>query len=583
MEELSSISARPSSSPFGLVPPNYTFSKDSKYVQRAQSSQPKRADATSLRSNIPGGYWQILSPLLLAVLIAFMNHLIFAHLNGKEPGNHTDQFWVTVLKNMFPAAVAFLLFMNLKNCLLQVLDSYSLELVNLVTSPPSVLNTFSTLVKSSMRASIMLFALLGAITQAVALTSLFVPGTLSVVPSSSRTQTLEVPIIDFNLADMSQSVISLSGFQGALGFLLESQRWQQLIQRAALSNTAPEWDPPVGCGFACSYTFSYSAPCLTCTQLSKEDIWPSGMKNISDSRLAFGPKTYTFYNFSTYSGLGIPDTLEVIYMENFNSTLETTDVMLNGVFNPQQWSPMGARCIFENATYEAKTTFSNNTQASSTRVTERRPMNDTDTLANTDIAMAAFSITQSFLNLISGRASFNPEFLDIDTTETQVIGTVLFNMTAHPPVGNNPDSAFFDFSLSRDLAGNLSAGLEGLLGNITLAFVNERMATAFTEATVTPNSTEYQYIAWRLALIYTVVFGFSLLVIAYGLFCLRRNGTIAVFDLQHILEMTATSTRLHEAADHLEFESILVKGVLFSESEVGTQRRRRRIVLDVFD
>ncbi|KAF5353655.1 hypothetical protein D9757_013176 [Collybiopsis confluens] len=579
---------RRSASPYGLAHPNYAIFEDpdSKIVHDFRSSpqHPQHLDHNTIaRSGIQEGYMQILSLLLLAVLMACMNHIVFTRLSGKEPGSHTSQFWVTVLKNVFPAAVAFLLFIGLKICLSQValyriqLDSYPIGVVNSMTSPPSLLNTFSTLSKSSMRASIVSFALLTAITQAVALTSLFVPGTLSVVPSPVRTQMIQVPTIDFNFVNSKQSVIrtsrttqSLNGVSAQEISILPSQRWTQLIHRSASSNSAPGWDPPAACGTACTYAFSYLAPALNCTQLSKDDIWPGGT-NISDSRLAFGPEIFC----STAQPLLAE---EVTYMENFNSTMEITNLLMSGPIDPQQWTPAGAHCSYQYATYEATTTFSNNTQLSSTSVKEwHNPI--TFSFNDTNLGMALFSISNALAWILDGFTYYDPSSLLINGTGRAISETALFNLIGYRASEDDPDSAFSVFSLSPALEGNLSAGLQELLGNITLAFVNEQMATASVEASVLPNSTQYQYVGWRLGLIYGIVFGFSLVVIYYGLFCLQKNRTVAVFDLQHILEMTATSNRLHESAAHPTFSSTLVSGAFTSESD-GSQRR---IVLEVSD
>ncbi|KAF5390879.1 hypothetical protein D9757_004509 [Collybiopsis confluens] len=573
-----------------------TVSGGSENVQDVQGLPPQRThrdgDVSSRpylgTTGIRGRYWEILSLSFLAALIACMNHFIFAHMDGKEAGSHTRQFWVTVLKNVFPAAVAFLLFASLNNCLSQValyhirLDSHPLGAVNFMASPPSLLNIFSTLFKSSgMRSELASFAFLTATTQAAALASLFVPGTLSVAPSPPHTQTLEVPTIDLNLVDPSRSVINATTNLNSHALMQSpSQKWQQLVLRAALSNTAPGWDPPAGCGSACSYMFSYSAPALKCTQLSKEDIWPSGM-NASSSHLLFDAESYTFYNSTNelnvdnYNSSNNNFTLEVVYLDHFNSSAETRDILRTGVINPQQWSSTGAHCRVQSATYQAKVTFSNNTQLSSTHVKEWG--NSTSFMfENTNIGIAANSIVVSFADILSGSAHYDLLSLLIYTTNTRVIdSTVLFNTT-----GNNSDLTFFDFTLSPALGNNLATGLQDFFGNITLAFVNERMATTFVEASVTPNSTQYQYVGWRLGSIYGIVFAFSFVVIAYGLFCLQKNGTFAVFDVQHIVEMTATSTRLHAAATHPEFGSTLVKGVFSSELNGA---RRRIVVLEVCD
>ncbi|KAF5390742.1 hypothetical protein D9757_004543 [Collybiopsis confluens] len=201
-------------------------------------------DDTSTRSSVKGGYMGILSFFLLAVLIACMNHILLSHLDGTEPGSHTSQFWVTVLKNTFPAAVSFLLVMNLKNCLLQVAlyhiqrDSHPLDIVNIIISPPSFLNTALILLRSAKHITILSFALLSAITQAVTLTSLFVPSTMTVVSSPPSTQTIKVPTIDFDVADPYQSslLVDMTDVDAKhpgeqLVYREPSQRWRQLILR----------------------------------------------------------------------------------------------------------------------------------------------------------------------------------------------------------------------------------------------------------------------------------------------------------------------------------------------------------------
>ncbi|KAF5368674.1 hypothetical protein D9757_010203 [Collybiopsis confluens] len=545
-----------------------------------------------------------------------MNHVVFAHLDGQEPGSHTSQFWVTVLKNTFPAAVVFFLFIGLKVSLSQValrimqLDSYPLGLVNLIISPPDFLNTLSMVFKFSLETSIPRFAILATIAQAVALTSLFVPGTLTVVSSPSHTQTLLVPTLDFNIFDPAQSSIYGEAFPvershtlPTLQFIGPSQRWQQLVLRAISSNVAPTWSPPVECGSACSYSFSYSAPALNCMQLLKKDIWPSA-PDTSDSRLAFPVNSsikYAFYNLTSSSILSESNTtlmlvLDVIYMPDFNGTILDQSYHANGTGLSQlnKWSPLGVRCSFHNATYKATTQFFNHTQISSTRVEEWQHgfitsfadvVNaSTNTTNNT---MAFNSIVDSFTTVLQGSLVYEPGYIVRDDN-TQVLYTPLFNLTNYPPADNVYTTSGSEegleivttFSLSPAFGGgDLSAGLQNLFGNVTLAFVSEQMSTTYANVTATPNSTEYQYIGWRLGLIYGVTFSFSLVVVVYALFCLWKNGTLAVFDLQHILEMTASSARLHELAGRPDFRSTLVTGI--TSSKLDGTRRKITVVLEV--
>ncbi|KAF5390813.1 hypothetical protein D9757_004516 [Collybiopsis confluens] len=575
--------------------PSYTLVKaDSEDWESASSAQDSQQQTGNIRTsvrpeyNIQGRYLEILSLLLLAVLIACMNHVAFSHLDGKEPGSHTSQFWVTVLKNIFPAAVTFLLFTDLKNCLLQVvlyhiqLDPHPIGVLNLMTSPPSLFSTLNVLFKSSMRALIVSFAFMTAITHMVALTSLLVPGTLSVVPSPPRTQTLEVPTIDLSLMDASQSGIYItaamaaaccpSGVEQHWGNMGSSSRmWFHMLLYVLLFCARHEMHAAIERGHLAGRNER--------KQLLKEDIWPDEM-NASSSRLYFGPGQYSFYNSTstwvnnTSHNNDFIQNVDVLYMENFNSTQETRNLLLSGVLEPDQWTPVGVHCSFYNATYEAKTNFSNNRQLSSTRVIEwHAPM--TFFMDDTNVAMATFSIVDSLIVFLGGDAFYDPSDLRFQIDSEVHQNTVLFDMIGYRASEGDPGSDYFRFSLSPALGGNISAGMQELLGNVTLAYVNEHMATAYVEAIVTPKSTEYQYVGWRLGLIYGVVFGFTLLVIAYGLYCLRRNGMFAVFDLEHILEMTATSTCLHESAAHPDFGSTMVRGV------IPDKARRRIVVLEV--
>ncbi|KIK51190.1 hypothetical protein GYMLUDRAFT_64959 [Collybiopsis luxurians FD-317 M1] len=581
------------SSAFGGYAPMSEDSVESKKLENFMPHLQHRTNETAQRPHFgtasqQRGLLTISSLFLLAVTVACMNHVAFSQLDGTETGSHTTQFWVTVLKNIFPTTVAILLLIGLKICLSQIalyrirLGSSPLALVNLITSPPTVLNTVSILFKSSMRASILWFTLLAAITQAVTLTSIFIPGTLAVAPTPPHTQPLRVPTIDFSVVDseLSSEVVETGGpttFQW--DFINSSQRWQQLILRTALSNIAPTWDPPAGCGSTCTYTFSYLAPALNCAELSKKDIWPSGT-NGSDSLLSF-PE----YNLSVFEG---PMLNYFFYNSSFSTLtpLEIAFALLRGDFpNPAQWTPRGVHCTYQNATYKATTTFSNNTQSSSTGVKEwHGPISADLGIAvgnsTTNMSLAFLNIIQSVNDALEGNAYFNGGYRLATAQGTQAFYTPLFNFTSRSIQNltslGGPWTAFY-FSLSSTLGGNLSAGLQSLLGNVTLAFVGEEMASTHADVYVTPNSTQYQYLAWRLGLIFPIFFGGSLVVVDYGLFCLRASGITAIFDLEHILEMTAASTGLHQSAVHPQFGSALVKGVFVCEPD----GRLKRVALDV--
>ncbi|KAF9056890.1 hypothetical protein BDP27DRAFT_1408512 [Rhodocollybia butyracea] len=434
------------------------------------------------------------------------------------------------------------------------------------------MTTGSILFQSSGNGFILRFITLAAITQAITLTSVFIPGTLTVTESPPINTTLEIPTIDFNSVDpMASSVVAVeTDTPPTLGFSGPSLRWSQLIARAAFSSAAPTWDPPAGCGLSCTYSFTYSAPAFNCTELSRKDIWPSGT-NTSDSLLAFPLNStdpnfpineYFFYNASyafLSPNISAQDlsfsTLDVIYMEGFNTTWNET-LSLSNFPDPSQYNPRGVHCEYQNATYEATTTFTNNTQSSSTRVTQLHgylpighdadgPYYGTNT---TNMTLAFRSIAQVFSEIFNGNAFYMTNMSSFVMDSTDGLHTPLFSLTGNFYQGDSFMSSEYFFDLSPSLGGNLSFGIQSLLGNVTLAFVSEGTASTFVPASVFPDTTQYQYHAIKLVLIYGVVFGVSLFAVAYGLICLQSNGTTAIFDFEHIVEMTAESRELHASA-----------------------------------
>ncbi|KAF9072221.1 hypothetical protein BDP27DRAFT_1445740 [Rhodocollybia butyracea] len=140
--------------------------------------------------------------------------------------------------------------------------------------------------------------------------------------------------------------------------------------------------------------------------------------------------------------------------------------------------------------------------------------------------MALYSIASVYAQVLSGNLTFDPDNTGFPTI--QAFDTPLFNVT----------------SFISDVTTNTSAdpvnlvdGLQSLLGNSTLALVGEGGATTWINATVVPNSLQYQYHPEKLGMIYGIVFGVALLVVIDGLICLRANGTAASFDFQGIVEM----------------------------------------------
>ncbi|KAF9071297.1 hypothetical protein BDP27DRAFT_1502812 [Rhodocollybia butyracea] len=505
------------------------------------------------------GYFTILSCYIGAGVVAVINHIVFSEIKETIMGNHTKQFWVSLLQNIFPTAVALLLFASLKTCLSQAAlyrlrsDTHSVALVSLITSPPGFLTTLKILLKSSLRHRILEWVILSGMAQAIAVTSIFVPGSLTIVSNPAQSTLLETSTIDLNTVSPTSSTANsvklvLSDGTQKLIFGGPSPRWNRLLQQSLLSDNAPTWDTPAG-----------------------EEIWPNNNASSNSSLLGFpflldnpdNPslpiQEFTIYLSSSGFDKFSP-TFDLYYIEGFNSTYY---LMAGPGLNLSNYHPQGVHCGFQTATYEATTFISQGGQVSTTRVIEwsdsfpsgesgSEPLLGTNV---TNVTMALLSIASVYVQVLNGSLTFDgfPEILPI-----QALNTPLFNITSTTSFGSSPG---FLLSLSSDV-GNLADGLQSLLGNSTLALVGEGIATTWVNATVVPDSLQYQYHPGKLALIYGIVFGVALLVVIDGLICLRANGTAANFDFQGIVEMTANSHGLHELAGLPEFADVPVRGTL---------------------
>ncbi len=84
-------------------------SLDNKKPPPPSSLRPHFGTASKFR-----GYFTIVACFLCAVLGAAMNHVVFSLVNGKTTGEHISQFWMTILRNAFPAGVVLVLAVALK-------------------------------------------------------------------------------------------------------------------------------------------------------------------------------------------------------------------------------------------------------------------------------------------------------------------------------------------------------------------------------------------------------------------------------------------------------------------------------------
>jgi hypothetical protein len=148
--------------------------------------------------------------------------------------------------------------------------------------------------KSGLRRQLLQWVILAGMAKAIAVASIFVPGSLTIASSPAQSTPLEIPTIDLNAVAPSSSSVN-TGNIGAteaengthLSFVSPSQGWTRLLGQSLLSASAPTWDTPTGCERSCNYSFSYAAPALNCTTLSREDIWPNNNASSNSSLLKF--------------------------------------------------------------------------------------------------------------------------------------------------------------------------------------------------------------------------------------------------------------------------------------------------------
>ncbi|KAF9040330.1 hypothetical protein BDP27DRAFT_1435172 [Rhodocollybia butyracea] len=431
--------------------------------------------------------------------------------------------------------------------------TYSVGLVSLVTSSPGFLTTLKILVKSGHLRQVLEWVILAGMapSQAIAVTSIFVPGSLTIVSSPAQSALLEIQTIDLNTITPTSSSV----YEG----------------QALLSGSAPTWDTPAGCGISCKYSFSYAAPALNCTALSREDIWPNNNASSNSSLLKFPflvEEPGLIFNSSNvttpFTTLQVPEPEFTYYLSSSGPPYDPT---------------FDLYYIEECHIYEATTSFSQNGQISTTHVIEwsdsfnpNKDVGDSrETFLGsnvTNITMALLSISSVYAQVLNGNLTY---FLKSgnELSPIQAFDTPLFNLTSFAAITSEPgqlkDSPGILLSLSSDVS-NLADGLQSLLGNSTLALVGEGTATTWVNATVVPDSFQYQYHPEKLGLIYGIVFGVALLVVVDGLICLWSNGTAANFDFQGIVEMTANSHGLHKSAVLPQFADVPVKGTLGTSS-----------------
>lgn len=407
------------------------------------------------------------------------------------------------------------------------------------------------------------------VNKSLALLPVFVPGALTIETGTIISVFGQVPSLDLSSVYPSNA-LNMNNF---LDYLEPSGLFKQVIRSAATTNVASGWDAPEGeCSSAssCSYTFHYTAPALRCIDLSSGDIGngtdPNNGQTVAiDLNLWEWSSTSNFvvtYNATSNLNRTISP-FTGVWEETYLYNLIVACNPHFGYYNPlapqnSELTPVGSSCVFWNATYSATTTFANNSQTTSAQILSYNsplsPSNCTIDACFTDwdagttalspdsnFALASRAMAETFVDLFLGNLTFyghTGTFLDEgDTTSAQY--TPLFS------INNTLDLWSFDMTAPN---GNLSQGLTDLFTNTTLAFISiasnltdplsPTTPTALAEMVVQPSYSQYNYVQWKLFLIYGIALLAVCVAAVYGLWCIKVDVHPTNMDFSEMVAAT---------------------------------------------
>lgn len=577
---------------------------------------PEKGYGMKANSGVPFLQWfsliSIVGGFLFGCAITVANHFVFAYFNGKR-SDEFPQFWVTVLKNIIPKVVHVSWAASLSCSVAQAVRSSSFLIVSFdaecfviskiwfVTARQSfTLSRLDDIFSSHQPFSIVSLVLRGRSFLLVPLISVqlsiiglsvlsvLVPGTLTIDNAPITSILSQVPYLNMSaIYPPDAARLSLTwDYAGA------SYTFRKIATQAATSDTPSVWSAPPGCSGACSYAFTYDAPALKCTDLDASQIW-DGRDNITAEQdiqatlLAVYAVSESQGVYNATSSL-LPLPVDIIHSELGWQNLPAYNLTIATVTNFSgydflEWETttggkiqqvpnvVGSTCAFYAATYNASTTFENNTQTSSTRILSYNyplstgncssglgmngdlcslRLNDTSQANDPHPAFPAYASTaissramaEAFVQVLIGNLSYdNYQGALVDGTSGSAstpLWTPLFTYNASL-------ASQWTFNLTTP-SGNLSEGLTSLFSNVTLGFVAasplitypSELAYTSANVTVIPTYTQFKYTPWKLWLIYGVAMIFVVAGAAFGLWCMAVNGGAAATGFLSILEAT---------------------------------------------
>jgi hypothetical protein len=428
----------------------------------------------------------------------------------------------------------------------------------------------------------------------MALISVFVPASLSVVEASFVTEKLDVPIIDLT-QNYSQALASYGSNRNVENMYHEATPLLKRMVETSVSLSRPmALSPPDKCGLGCKYSFSYDAIAMKCRDIGPEEIWNDPTRAPPDSRVAF---LQVGYQSSSQRGCLLNATVTsdvqsdtdpyrytVAYIEY--PTWEEHRTVDSNVLPYLK----GVTCTFHNATYIASITFANYTQdltiASTTLDDTPIPykMRNCRYLPPGCVASPEGMRCSDNPN-VADATYFSPNPCDFHNFHTKAListftdtmsGTIfwdistLFDYNATYPLasifsatkGAIYDSRGFGLSPMTESLG-LGTALEQSFANMTLSLMSPSLnQTNFAEikAGVLPFKTQYHYNPLPLSLLY----GFNLLGVIISVIvsfiAVVKNGE-ATKDFSRFIAVTRD-----KSLNDIEAETELIYGVKNDEN-----------------
>ncbi|KAJ6464030.1 hypothetical protein C8R45DRAFT_1220122 [Mycena sanguinolenta] len=499
------------------------------------------------------GVWvplAIVGGTLLAAVVAILHHLFDTHFDGRGMSGTWTQtntgrveiFFATAYRILFSfsAGISFcqLTWYSLRRQPVTVAD------MDVLFGAPSLMNLRRlNLVLQTPIIMAMTVAILAA-----PIITILAPS-LNTHQASTAVRTLTVPTLNTTTDAVQNDVLlSVTSSYGTVTDL-----WNKTALTALLSESPAGWTIPDGCSPECSYSFTYAAPALRCTDLQPNQIADRVDPIYQNVNRTFQdpPAAYLLAYDANSDGAGYQSSPLNFTVQN-DATAETDQYTWTLAYVPYLAAneapgalinATGAACVFYSATHIANTHYFNGTQESSVTVGEfHEPLNTTyrqnggftgtSLFLNSSQPGTVFSpgvggqihllaIADAISAHLAGDLVLNTHF-SILTSTTLVMETNLFepynvetlNEIRATNAGINTTAVVTD----------ISQALEDLVANVTLGFVNLAMGTATVNASV--NSQDLVFVYNRKTLIATYASTFAALVVMslIGMFCLLKNG-----------------------------------------------------------